>query len=306
MKKRHLWKEAKIILVLFVLCIIAFLILELVTLKKVYQSDVYDARETMKFDLDLSSNNYLLSKEIKDDNYIMYAEKIDEKIYPASITKLMTLVVALDYIDDPNERIVATYDDMAGLLEANASILGVWNGTEISLKTAIYGLLLPSGADCANILRRYTEEKSNQDFIDLMNQKARELDMDDTHYANVTGLFDEENYTTLRDLNKLMIHILNDSRAFDYVTTWEVSQDGFDMEATMNPYRDLLKNDHAEVLGGKTGFIGESGLNYACFIKNDQGEIYILITAGASEESTDIPNHAKDVNLIIDTYFDGV
>ena len=273
---------------------------------KAAASDLFDGRQCMEFDLDLSSKYYLLSKDYHGENYIMYGRGIDERIYPASLTKLMTMVVALDHIEDPSERIVATYEDMEGLLEANASILGVWAGNEISLDTAFYGLILPSGADCANILKRYVEDKTGQDFIDLMNQKARELGMDNTHFANVSGLFDEANYATLEDLNKLMQYILADERALNYVTTWVKEQDGYDIEMTMNKYRDLLQNEYAEVIGGKTGYIPESLLNYACFIQEGD-EIAILIISGAEMMSDDgYPGHVHDVKLILDTYFDGV
>ena len=262
----------------------------------------YDFYSFNTLDIDLNSTNYLIAKVDSDGLRTLYAYGEDEKIYPASLTKVMTMMVVLDHAYDIDTELTVTSADLAGLIEANASVAGLSVGDTITIKEALYGLILESGADCANLLKRYVEEQG-YDFIDLMNEKASELGMSSTHFANVTGLHDDENYTTLSDLSKLFRYAIDNDNAYAVLTTMYFNDGDYYFESTLSSLTDD-GTDNFTIAGGKTGFIYESHLNIFAVITNEDGEIYFIIMAGADEEGQDgYSSHYVDVADIVATYF---
>lgn len=264
---------------------------------------IYDKERYIEFSIDLNSEYYLLSRDNGSDNYIVYASGEREKIYPASLTKLMTMYVVLNHSDNLNEMLEVNYKDLAGLIEANASVLGLNVGDTISIKNALYGLILPSGADCANLLKRYIESQG-YDFVVLMNNYARELGMDDTHFSNTTGLYDADNYTTLYDLN-LLGHALMDNRdARDILETFYYEDDGYTFISTARRYQKKFDLEYVKVIGGKTGYTLESKLNYFAIIEENSGRKSLLWLAKADEKGQDLKNaHFEDTLDVLETYF---
>ncbi len=262
----------------------------------------YDLYSYNTLDIEVNSANYLIAKVDSDGLRTLYAYGEDEQIYPASLTKVMTMMVALDYTYDIDTELTVTSDDLAGLIAANASVAGLSVGDTITIKEALYGLILESGADCANLLKRYVEEQG-YDFIELMNEKASDLGMTSTHFANVTGLHDDENYTTLSDLSKLFRYAINNDNAYAVLTTMYFEEGGYYFESTLSSLDDD-GTDTFSILGGKTGFIYESHLNIFAIVESDEGEIYFIIMAGADEQGEDgYSSHYADVKDIVATYF---
>ncbi len=264
----------------------------------------YDADIPIEFDIKLNSKRYLMSKN-GEENQIVYALGEDEMFYPASLTKLLTLATALDYIDDYALIREVKEEDIAGLYEANASVLGLRAGDKISLNGALYGLILPSAADCANVLRDYVEEVSGKDFIALMNEKAQVIGMNDSHFSNVTGLFDEDNYSTLSDINKLLVYLWKIPKAKEVLTSFYYESDGYLFYATTYRHKDELSSSGAKVIGGKIGFTYESQYNYASIVEESDGTIWFLITGTAStlEDDADALGYIEDVHNILNTYY---
>ncbi len=254
-------------------------------------------------ELELNANNYLIAKDEDGDLDIIYAKDEHERIYPASLTKIMTMMVTLDHTDDIDEVLTVTDDDLAGLIEANASVYGLAVGDEISIRDALYGLILESGADCANLLKRYVEDKG-YDFVELMDQKASMLGMKDSDFANVTGLDDENNYTTVYDLALLMTEAFKNDNARTILTTMHyTSDDGYAFDATMSALEGA-GSEKAHVLGGKTGFTYIAHLTISAVVENDKGEIYFVIMADADENGDDGRGaHMQDVADILESYF---
>ncbi len=298
----------RIFILLGICIVLTALIIGLLIWLFTYTGDVrdsscyYDLETYNTLDIDLNSANYLITKVDSDGLRTLYAYGEDEQIYPASLTKVMTMMVTLDYTYDIDTELTVTTADLAGLIEANASVAGLSVGDTITIKEALYGLILESGADCANLLKRYVEEQG-YDFIELMNEKASDLGMTSTHFANVTGLHDDENYTTLSDLAKLFRYALNNDNAYAVLTTMYFEEGGYYFESTLSSLADA-GTDSYTVLGGKTGFIYESHLNIFAVVRSDEGEIYLIIMAGADEEGEDgYQSHYRDVMDIMATYF---
>lgn len=266
--------------------------------------DIYDPLTDVKFDIELNSKRYLMSKETAEGNITVYSSGKDEMFYPASLTKLLTLAVVLDHVDDYSTALIVTDADIEGLYEADASVLGLNAGDVISIEGALYGLILPSAADCANVLSRYVEAVTGEEFVALMNEKAGEIGMNSSHFTNAAGFFDTDNYSTLNDINTLMAYLWQNEKAREIITTSYMEKDGYYFYATSYRFLEMMQSDKAKVIGGKTGYTYESQYNYACVIEEDDGTIWFLITGGATTlNGDDSSAYAKDVSNILNTYF---
>lgn len=128
---------------------------------------------------------------------IVYEMNADERVYPASLTKIMTCLVALERgnLTDEVEVDGALFEGM----DADASIVGLIDGEKLSLEELLYCLMVPSANDASLVVGAHIAG-SVEAFVELMNQKAQELGCTGTHFVNPDGLHDEEHYTTARDM----------------------------------------------------------------------------------------------------------
>ena len=143
----------------------------------------------------------------------------EERMYPASMTKVMTSIIAIEKIPDPEEvTIEFTEEMMEGLVEAQANRAGFVVGDKPTALDHIYGDLLPSGADCSRALAFYIAG-DEESFVELMNQKAKELGMNDTHFVNTSGLHEDDHYTTCRDMMKLYRYCMENETFMEIIQT---------------------------------------------------------------------------------------
>ena len=133
-------------------------------------------------------------------NTVLFEKNADEKLYPASITKLMTALLVLEKAD-LNDTVVFSKTAVTNL-ESGAVTLNLQEGDRVSVRDCLYGLLLKSANEVANGLAEHVGG-SIQGFADLMNQKAAELGCTGTHFTNPSGLNDPDHYTTARDMAKI-------------------------------------------------------------------------------------------------------
>ena len=220
------------------------------------------------------------------DHTVLMQKNSEEKIYPASLTKMMTAIVAIENLPDLKEEIKLTNSMFQGLYEANASMAGFQPGEQVKAIDLLYGVMLPSGAECCVALADQIAG-SEQDFVGMMNQKAADLGMDNTHFENTTGLHDENHYTTVKDLAVLLSYALQNDTFREIFTSpchtvppTNKHPDGITFYSTM--FEDLSNQNimDREILGGKTGYTEEAGLCLASLAKVGKQE-YILISAGA-------------------------
>ena len=246
---------------------------------------------------ELNSDYYLCIDA--DNQQILIQKGADELIYPASMTKMMTLIIALENVEDHDEMLTLDYEVFKGLYEANASMAGFSYNEQVSVKDCLYGLFLPSGAECTRALAVKTAG-SEDEFVKLMNEKAQQLNMKDTHFVNTTGLHDNDHVTTLNDLLILMQYCLKNEDFYEIFTTKEyVATSGTKhKELKMNStlFKRLSKEEADLILGGKTGYTNPAGLCLASLSSKD-GRNLILITAHAPVSTT--PYHLLDA---VNTY----
>ena len=243
----------------------------------------------------LNSPNAILIR-LKDHTILMQKNS-EEKIYPASLTKMMTAIVAIENLPDLKKGIKLTNSTFQGLYEADASMAGFLPGEKVRAIDLLYGVMLPSGAECSIGLAEQIAG-SEQNFVKMMNQKAADLGMDNSHFKNATGLHIVNHYTTVKDLAILLSYALQNDTFREIFTSSRHSTPptnkhpgGITFYSTMF---EKLTNQNifdGKILGGKTGYTDEAGLCLASLAKVGNQE-YVLVTAGAKGD-----NHSEQFNI---------
>lgn len=177
-------------------------------------ASVTDATKTL--DLELYSENALLID--LESNTVLVQKNADARIYPASMTKVMTVLVAAEHIENWDETFTMKQSIIDPLFLADASMAGFVHGEEVSMTELLYGAVLPSGAEATEALAIVTAG-SEEAFAALMNEKAQELGLQDTHFVDASGLHDENHYTTLSDMAIIMQAALDNPHCREVLTS---------------------------------------------------------------------------------------
>ncbi|QUH19296.1 D-alanyl-D-alanine carboxypeptidase family protein [Alkaliphilus sp. B6464] len=230
-----------------------------------------------------SSNAILISL---DDNTILLDKSSDERIYPASLTKIMTAILAIENLPDLGEMIHLPEDMFQELYSKNASMAGFLPNEKVAAIDLIYGVLLPSGAE-SSIGLADAIAGSEENYVELMNKKAKKLGMNNTHFTNSTGLHDQDHYSTVNDIAKLLEYALQNNTFREVYTSKRYTTkatnfhpDGITFQSTMFKKMDTQDVNNGIIEGGKTGYTEEAKLCLASLAKID-GKEYILVTANA-------------------------
>ena len=219
-------------------------------------------------------------------NKILYEKASKELTYPASLTKIMTTILAIENIADLDQEIALSESMFNDLYSADTSMAGFMPGEEVKAIDLLYGAMLPSGAEAAEALA-INISGSEDGFVELMNEKAKELKMNNTHFANAIGLADPEHYTSARDLAILLEYCLKNDIFRDIFTSSRYATsstdkhpDGITFYSTMFQSMNTAAFAGGEIIGGKTGYTEEAGLCLASLAEKD-GKDYLLVTTGA-------------------------
>lgn len=191
---------------------------------------------------------------------ILYSKNIHERLYPASTTKIMTALLAMENgnLDD----MVEFSHEAVFSVPTDGSNMGMDEGESITLEECLYGIMVASANEAANAAGEYVSG-SIEDFVALMNERAREIGCTDTHFVNTNGLHDPQHYTSAYDLalisslffrNEMLCKISNTPR--------------YHFEATATQPDDFYKNNKHQlingeipyegIVGGKTGYTDDS------------------------------------------------
>ena len=155
-----------------------------------------------------------------ENNTVLAQRDPDARIYPASMTKIMTLLVAAEHIENMDDTFTMTYEIIAPLIEAEASRAGFEEGETVSLKDLMYGIALPSGADATTAIAIYLCG-SEDEFVKLMNEKVEELGLKNTHFTNASGLYDPNHYSTATDIAMLMSAVMKNDTCREILGTYQ-------------------------------------------------------------------------------------
>lgn len=245
-------------------------------------------------EFDVSSKNIILYN--LNDNIVLYNINEDEKVSIASLTKIMTSIVAIENINDLNEYVVIKDKDFEGL--NGYSKAGFKVNDKVTYLDLLYGILLPSGADAVNAIINNT--LGYDSFINQMNELAKKIGMNNTSFSNPVGMDDENNYSSAKDVSILLSYALkNDTFKKIFTTKSYTTTNGIKLLRTVDIYKNGLNTD--EILGAKTGFTLEAGRCLAS-TANLNNVDYMLIVLGSNPLNAS--SAIKDSLTIYDYYKD--
>ena len=241
---------------------------------------------TQTLDLELYSSSAIL---VDVQNGTVLAEKgMAEKIYPASMTKLMTLLVAAENLPDLDAAFTMTQAIIDPLYLAGASMAGFVNGEMVTMRDLLYGAVVPSGAEATEALAQAVAG-SEEAFVAMMNEKAAALGLTNTHFMNTSGLHDENHYSTVREIALILQAALENETCAEILSAenyraseTEQHPDGL---AMTNKFLYRVHHEYAlngaEITAAKTGYTTEAMNCCASAGKTPDGRSVICVTANA-------------------------
>ena len=226
---------------------------------------------------------------------IIASKKAQKMIYPASMTKVMSLIVVYENLpnkDSLKDKITITRDMIDQKIRDQLSG-DLYMEDELTVEDMIYALMLKSDGIAALGLAEYIAG-SEAAFVDLMNQKAVEIGLTGTRFANCTGLYNENNYSTCRDFASIMAYALDNEMVFKILSSYtgrEMTVGGKDCTfyatwySGQGRFADNPRLKTVTVKAAKTGYIDESGMSLVSFAVGTDGQKYINVIVGKPKGS---------------------
>lgn len=216
-----------------------------------------------------------------DDEVILFEQNVDERIPPASLTKIMSMHVALDHISAGNARLDAPVEVSGEAAATTGSRMGLVANESVPLKKLLQGMAVSSGNDASHAVAEHVAG-SVPAFVRMMNLKAQSLGMNDSHFATPHGLPDPDQYTTARDMLSLARSYLKKypGSLADYHNMRSLTHRG---RETIN--RNPLLGHFPGADGLKTGWIRASGYNLI-FTATRGGKRLLAVIMGAPDVNT--------------------
>ena len=245
------------------------------------------------------------------DKKVLYAKGAYNKVYPASITKIMTALLACEYLD-MNDTITMSQEAAYGI-EAGSSSIYAETGEVFTVEQALMALMLESANEMALALAEKTSG-SVKKFVELMNQRAAQLGCKNTHFNNPNGLPDETHYTTAGDMMKIAKAAWYNPLFRKFVTTqtYEIPPTNKQSETRylLNHHKMMAGQSYAYdgVLGGKTGYTNDAGNTLVTYAKRGNSILIAVVlnsTNGAFPDTTSLFDYGFDnfekVDLNVDS-----
>ena len=240
------------------------------------------------------------------DGQVMYSKNAFERLYPASITKVMTALIAIKY-GDLTDTVTVTEDAL--ITEAGATLAGIHPGDQLTMEQLLYGLMLPSGNDAGAAIAVHMAGSIDA-FAELMNREAQKLGATGTHFMNPHGLTNADHYTTAYDLYLIFNEALKQpefrkvtgttSYTADYTdgsgnpvsTTWE-GGNWYMVGQRQTP-------DGLTVFSGKTGTTSAAGFCLIMASRDQKEKEYISVVLKAPSRPGLYDNMTNIISKIVD------
>ena len=261
---------------------------------------IYTASETKSTrqisDEIASSNGILIDLG---SNTILAEKAAHTRINPASMTKILTVLVAAEHIKNLDDTFTMNLKITDYCYVNDCSNAGFANGETITIKDLFYGAILPSGGEAALGLAVYTSG-SQEAFVRLMNKKLKELGLSETaHFTNCIGLYDENHYCTIYDMAIIMKAAIENDFCREVLSTHTYTTS----KTPEHPEGIIISNwflrriedkeTGGEVLCAKTGYVVQSGSCAASYAVDNAGNYYICVTADAHSPWRCIYDHVE-------------
>jgi D-alanyl-D-alanine carboxypeptidase (penicillin-binding protein 5/6) len=237
-----------------------------------------------------------------DTGAILYSRNMDEKMYPASVTKIMTCLLALEK-GNPDDQVEMT-DTGVAYAVSGSSNLNTKTGEIFTLKDMLYAVMLKSANDIATQVGEYIGGGSLDKFIDMMNERALELGCTSTTFHNACGMPDEQHMTSAHDLALISQAALKneDFRTIIHTVEYTIPATNMSEARTIRNHHPLLADAqyaYDGIIGGKTGYTDAAGNCLASFAERD-GMTIICVTLKANGVAEEI----ADATALLDYAFD--
>lgn len=214
----------------------------------------------------------------------------DERIYPASMTKVMTLIVAYEEIRSFDATYTFSHELINPLVTANASRAGFCAGETVPVIDLFYGAALPSGGDATAALAELVAG-SEAAFADRMNAKAAAMGLRNTHFTNASGLHDKNHYSTVREIAAIFAYAMQIEPLREILSTYryttaktEQNPEGLELTSTLFAYVSGDELPGMRILAGKTGYTIEAKRCLVTLGLRDDGREYIAVTVGGENK----------------------
>lgn len=250
-----------------------------------------------------------------DTNEIVAGYNYEKKVYPASLTKMLTLLVAAENIQDMDATYKFTSDDIDPLIEDNASRAGFEAGETVTMKDLLYSAILVSGADGTTGLANAVAG-SEEKFVELMNAKIQDLGLTGTKFVNASGLHNKNHYSTAQDIAVITKAAMDNETCCEVLTATKYTtsktkqhKDGIELTSIVAQriegyYVDCDGDGEADdgisIEGGKTGFTDEAKYTLSTIL-DDNGHTYICVTTKSKDELKSV----EDQIAIYEKYLGG-
>ena len=238
-----------------------------------------------------------------DSSVVLYNKSMNKKIYPASTTKILTAILAIENLD-LNKTVVVSKTALD--IPWDSSSVYLKKGEVITIKDLLYCLLLNSGNDAANVLAEAVS-KDIKSFVKLMNEKAKEIGCTNTHFNNAHGYSDDNHYTTALDMAKIFRYCVQNDTFVEIVSTKSyivAPTNKTNSERYLNNTNRLILKKEDSIyaryykycIGGKTGFTDEAGRTLVTFAKKDNKTVVVAVF-GASTSGVQDVRYTDAINL---------
>ena len=252
--------------------------------------------ETVSAGNDVASS-YAILVDVDEGNILMRRDE-KSRMNPASMTKVLTLLVAAEHIDNLDDTFTITSEITDYCYVNDCSVAGFEKGDVMTIRDLMYGTILPSGADAALGLAIYVSG-SQEAFVELMNEKLEELGLADTaHFTNCMGIYDENHYCTAYDMAVIMENALNNDLCREVMSTRTYTTgptkrfpNGIDL-SNWFLRRIEDKDCGGDVPGGKTGYVAQSQHCAVSYGIDKNGKRYVCVTGNAASKWYCINDHA--------------
>jgi D-alanyl-D-alanine carboxypeptidase len=200
---------------------------------------------------------------------LLYAKDAHQRLPPASITKIMTAIVALES-SNPDDMVTVNID---GFFAGDSTVMGLETGMQLSLRDLLYGLLLPSGADSAVAIARYVAGDVPS-FVERMNAKVRDLGLQDTHFTNPHGLDAAGHYSSAYDMVMIGRYAMKDPLIAEIVKTKQYTANWSGPELWNG---NLLLWLYPGADGIKIGWTDNAGQTFVATAQRDGHRVYLAL-----------------------------
>lgn len=216
-----------------------------------------------------------------DSGAILYAKNIDDQHYPASITKIMTALVALEHYK-LDETVKFTWDDIR-FLEYGDAHIGIKPDEELTMENCLYGMLLASANEVSHAIGAHMED-GYEAFLQEMNETAKELGCKNSNWMNTHGLHDEEHYTSARDMALISSAVFQHEKFREITNTYQhvipvtnITAEERYVHQNHKMLRDWDSRYYEYCVGGKTGYTDQALSTLVTFATKDDVNLVAVV-----------------------------